>query len=202
MCDRIAERLKLAVCRYGRDIGPSKGCLRVRAFDVLIAKLNIGPLSDFSLDVKVVEDVENGALGVSEPHPFLGEVFQDVNDSSLNVIAVLPLVGEVIKDIEDRAGVAPRVNEGALIEHGFIVRIQDHHSRSFEFDPFFSSLICFLSSIIFSSRPTVNCWNRSSSANLSSSRPRCSAISASALFCAVTSRAAANTPSTPPLASL
>ena len=45
-----------------------------------------------------------------------------------------------------------------------------------------SSAISFLSSIILSSRPTVSRWNRSSSASLSSSLDRCSAISASARF--------------------
>ncbi len=45
-------------------------------------------------------------------------------------------------------------------------------------------------------------WNRSSSVTRSSSRLCCSAMTASARFWAVTSRAAANTPSALPAASL
>src|SRR5680860_23952 len=97
-----------------------------------------------------------------------------------------------VLDAEGRLAIGPRAERATLSR---VLGVGADHSSSPSAcgSDLLSSSISFFSSIILSSRPTVSLWNRSSSSSLSSSLVRCEA-SVSACFCAVTSRAAANTP--------
>src|SRR6185295_4586557 len=132
------------------------------------------------------------ALRLREARALPLGVVEDVEQRLL--LLAHALLRELAQDAEDGIGVLPRLDHAfAPLEHGCAGA---HRAACSGGTRRRSSLISFFSSTIFSSRPTVSFWKRSSSARRSISRARCSATSVSAFFCAVTSRAAANTPST------
>src|SRR6185503_19523682 len=122
-------------------------------------------------------------------------VLRDVEDDLLCRFQPQLLGSKVIEEVDERVRV---VRGGDLV---CLDRVR-HRAAPVADTCLFSSSISFFRSIIFSSRPTVSFWNLSRSARRSISLVRWSATSASALFCALTSRAAANTPSTLPRTSL
>src|SRR5688500_12932284 len=120
--------------------------------------------------------------------PVLGGVFQDVEDRFLCRFELDTLAGDILEDVEHGADVVLRIDRA----RADVVRRPDggHLAHDLPASASFlvNSSMSFLSSIILSSRPTVSFWNLSSSVSRSSSLLRCLAISASACFCAVTSR--------------
>ncbi len=106
------------------------------------------------------------------------EIIQNVQDRPLGLFQPQLFHMGIIKIEGRRLGFQQEVNSfiGFLLHLFFLLR----HVTSPNL--LFNSSISFLSSIIFSSRPTVSLWNRSSSARRSSSLVLCSATWASAFF--------------------
>src|SRR6266511_1196581 len=228
---RSRERVRLLPERAlgGAALGHLPTELRVHGLDLALLVLEVvediqdralGRLEPLLLPAEVLENVEEGALHLALPRPLLAAVVEDVEDRALRVLEPQLLVGEVVEDVEDRplrlvlpealpAEVLEDVEDGAVrvrqreLELCRVGARRRHQRESRSGGPCLrSSSISFFSSIILSSRPTVSRWKRSSSPRRSSSRVRWSATSCSALFWALTSRAAANTPSTFPRKSL
>src|SRR6266568_2722364 len=228
---RAGERLGLVPQRLlrGGTLGHLAAKLRVEVLDLALLVLEVvedvedralGRLEPRLLGAEVVEDVEEGAVHRALPRPLLAAVVEDVQDRPLHLLQPALLVAEVVEDVEDRLLGARlpaalrteiledvedgpvRVGQGEVETRPVGRRLLHQRECLSGGVSLRSSSISFFSSIILSSRPTVSRWKRSSSLSRSSSRVRWSATSASAFFCAVTSRAAANTPSTFPRTSL
>src|SRR6185312_6612736 len=159
----------------------------------------LGALELGFLAFRVFQDVEQRALRLPEAAALLLRVLQDVEQRGL--LDPHAFLGELLQDTDDGAGVPAgrnRVPAQAQLD-GLCRGVHGAGCSPGAWRR--SSAISFFSSTIFSSRPTVSFWKRSSSARRSISLARCSATSDSAFFCAVTSRAAAKTPSTLPAGS-
>src|SRR5438876_4077230 len=165
------------------------------------------PLKMVLLHPGIFEDIHHGALHQPQA-PFFGvEIVQYIEEGRLARREERRVLAEILEDIHQSLSVAGGSRRPYRLNG--LERRGERKSRRGHYCACISrgtslrrSSISFLSSIILSSRPMVSFWNRSSSASLSSSLARCSATSASAFFCAFTSRAAAKTPKTFPFTSL